>query len=156
MPTSDVRFQRLLDDNQGRLERLARQYADPADWQDLLQDIHVQLWLSLDSFDGRSLLSTWVYRVALNTAISHRRKPRMPPRGEVPDNLGDSGATHSSLDVLREFLASLGSIDRALLLMDLEDMTREQIAEVLGLSTGAVAVRMTRLKQQFSQRYLEP
>jgi RNA polymerase sigma-70 factor (ECF subfamily) len=156
MPTSDTRFQRLLDDNQGRLERLARQYADPADWQDLLQEIHVQLWLSLDSFDGRAQLSTWVYRVALNTAISHRRKRRLPQAGGAPDDLGDNGATHDSLDVLREFLASLGSIDRALLLMDLEDMTREQIAEVLGLSIGAIAVRMTRLKQQFSQRYLEP
>jgi RNA polymerase sigma-70 factor (ECF subfamily) len=156
MPTSDTRFQRLLDDNQGRLERLARQYADPADWQDLLQEIHVQLWLSLDSFDGRAQLSTWVYRVALNTAISHRRKRRLPQGGGAPDDLGDDGAMHDSLDVLREFLASLGSIDRALLLMDLEDMTREQIAEVLGLSIGAIAVRMTRLKQQFSQRYLEP
>jgi RNA polymerase sigma-70 factor, ECF subfamily len=156
MPTSDARFQRLLDDNQGRLERLARQYADPGEWQDLLQDIHVQLWLSLDSFDGRAQLSTWVYRVALNTAISHRRKRRPPLSSEVPDHLGDSGATHDSLDVLREFLASLGSVDRAVLLMDLEDMSREEIAEVLGLSSGAVAVRMTRLRQQFSQRYLEP
>jgi RNA polymerase sigma-70 factor (ECF subfamily) len=145
-----------MDDNQGRLERLARQYADPADWQDLLQDIHVQLWLSLDSFDGHAQLSTWVYRVALNTAISHRRKWRLPWTREVRDDRGDSGATHDEMDVLREFLASLGRIDRALLMMDLEDMPREQIGEVLGLSTGAVAVRMTRLKQLFSQRYLEP
>lgn len=155
MPPNDARFRQLLDDNQGRFERLARQYADPADWQDLLQEMHVQLWLSLDSFDGRAQLSTWAYRVALNTAISHRRKRRLPPPPEVTDDPGDSGAMHDSMDVLREFLASLGAIDRALLLMDLEGMSREQIAEVIGLSSGAIAVRMTRLKQVFSQRYLE-
>lgn len=156
MPTTDARFRRVLDDNQGRLERLARQYADPADWQDLLQDIHVQLWLSLDTFDGRAQLSTWVYRVALNTAISHRRKGRLPRVREAGDDTGDSGAAHDEMEVLRDFLASLGSIDRALLMMDLEGIARDQIGEVLGLSMGAVAVRMTRLKQHFSQRYLEP
>lgn len=156
MPINDERFRRLLDENKGRLERLARQYSDPADWQDLLQDIHVQLWLSLKNFDGRSQLSTWVYRVALNTAISVLRKRRLPRTSKAPDDVGDSGATHDSMDVLREFLASLESIDRALLLMDLEGMPRDQIAEVLCLSSGAVAVRMTRLKQQFNQQYLEP
>lgn len=156
MPINDERFRRLLEENHGRLERLARQYSDPADWQDLLQDIHVQLWMSLKSFDNRSQLATWVYRVALNTAISHRRKRRLPHATDAPNDVGDSGATHDSMDVLREFLASLGSIDRALLLMDLEGMPREQIAEVLCLSSGAVAVRMTRLKQQFNEQYLEP
>ena len=63
-------------ENNGALVRLARRYAGPDDWQDLLQDMQLQLWRSFDAFDGRAQRSTWLYRVALNTALSHVRKPR--------------------------------------------------------------------------------
>lgn len=72
----DSAFNAMLQDNQGALERLARRYAGPEDWRDLVQEMHLQLWRSFDSFDGRAQQSTWVYRVVLNTALSHVRKPR--------------------------------------------------------------------------------
>lgn len=156
MTTPDERFKQLLHEHHARLARLARQYADADEWQDLLQEMHLQVWLGLEGFDGRSQLATWVYRVALNTAISHRRKRHLPTSNTTnhPEP-GDSGAANTEMDVLRDFLLSLDPVNRALLVMDLEGMEREEIAEILGVSTGALAVRMTRLRQRFNERYLE-
>ena len=149
-------FTAMLADNQQALVRLARRYAGPDDWQDLLQDMRLQLWRSFGGFDGRSQLSTCVYRVALNTALSHLRKPRREhvPLDAVPER-GGSGHAVDPMDVLDAFLATLEPVPRAVLVMDLEGMAREQIAEVLGLSPNAVAVRMTRLRQAFEQHFVE-
>lgn len=156
MPDLREHFNQLLHENHPRMVRLARQYADADDWQDLLQDMRLQLWLSLPGFDGRAQLDTWVYRVALNTAISHRRRKRLPrSNADAVAEAGDTGAINDEMDVLRDFLGALDPVNRALLLMDLEGMSRTQIAEVLGLSAGNVAVRMTRLRQRFEERYLE-
>ena len=158
METTDINaaFTAMLADNQQALVRLARRYAGPDDWRDLLQDMHLQLWRGFAGFDGRSQLSTWVYRVALNTALSHLRKPRREhvPLDAVPER-GDSGHAVDPMDVLDAFLATLEPVSRAVLLMDLEGLPREQVAEVLGLSPNAVAVRMTRLRQAFEQHFVE-
>lgn len=152
----DSAFNAMLQDNQGALERLARRYAGPEDWRDLVQEMHLQLWRSFDSFDGRAQQSTWVYRVVLNTALSHVRKPRREhlPLEAAPE-AGCTGDTRDPMAVLDEFLAGLDPVARSLLLLELEGLPREQIAEVLGLTPNAVAVRMTRLRQAFEQRLLE-
>ena len=149
-------FTGMLRENHAALARLARRYAGADDHRDLLQEIHLQLWRSFAGFDGRSQLSTWVYRVALNTAIGHARKPRREhkPLGEVAEP-GDSGDPRDPMHLLDAFLASLDPVQRSVLLLDLEGLPREQIADVLGLTPNAVAVRMTRLRQAFEKRYLE-
>lgn len=149
-------FNAMLQENHGALERLARRYAGPEDWRDLVQEMHLQLWRSFESFDGRSSRSTWVYRIALNTALGHVRKPRRAhlPLDAAPE-AGCSGDARDPMAVLDEFLASLDPVARSLLLLDLEGLPREQIAEVLGLTPNAVAVRMTRLRQRFEQQFLE-
>lgn len=151
-------FERLLQDNHARLVRIARQFTAGDGWQDLLQEIRLQLWRSLDSFRGQAQVSTWVYRIAMNTAISHQR--RQPPQhaGDQaidPDSHVGSRGADDAIGLLREFLAALDPVNRALLIMDLDGLEREQIAQVLGLSVNAIAVRMTRLRQTFEQRYLE-
>jgi RNA polymerase sigma-70 factor (ECF subfamily) len=149
-------FATLIRDNQPALVRLARHYAGTDDWQDLLQEMQLQLWRSYPNFDGRAQPGTWVYRVALNTALSHRRKPRREhqPLDHATDR-GDAGAPGDPLAVLESFLATLDPIQRGVLLLDLEGLEREQIAEVLGMSPNAVAVRMTRLRQAFEAQFLE-
>jgi RNA polymerase sigma-70 factor (ECF subfamily) len=155
-PDATLDFATLVRDNEAALVRLARHYAAPQDWQDLLQEMHLQLWRGHASFDGRAAPSTWVYRVALNTALSHRRKPRpahapLDHAAEPADALGPG----DPLGVLEEFLATLDPLQRGVLLLDLEGLTREEIADVTGLSPNAVAIRMTRLRQAFEARYLE-
>ncbi len=152
----EAAFTRMLEENRGALLRLARRYAGPEDWQDLLQEMQLQLWRSFGGFDCRAQRSTWLYRVALNTALSHVRKPRREhrPLDEVPEP-GDAGHAVDPLYVLDRFLAMLDPVQRSVLLLDLEGLPREEVAEVLGLSANAVAVRMTRLRQMFEQRFLE-
>ena len=152
----DTAFTAMVGENRGALVRLARRYAGPDDWQDLLQEIQLQLWRSFDAFDGRSQRSTWLYRVALNTALSHLRKPRREhrPLDEVAEH-GDGEYAGDPLHVLDAFLAMLDPLQRSVLLLDLEGLPREQVAEVLGLSVNAVAVRMTRLRHLFEQRFVE-
>ena len=149
-------FADMLHENRAALARLARHYAGADEWQDLQQDMHLQLWRSFPAFDGRSQRSTWVYRVALNTALSHRRKPRREHQPlDASAEPADAGVAGDPMSVLETFLATLDPVQRAVLLLDLEGLEREQIAEVLGMSAGAVAVRMTRLRQRFEEQFLE-
>lgn len=144
----------VLANNREPLIRIARQYAGANDWQDLLQEITLNLWRGLESFDGRAKLSTWVYRVAINTALQHVRK-RRPDTEPLSDEPVSAHGMDDALHILEDFLASLDPVNRAVLLMDLDGLSREDAAEVLGLSEGAVAVRMTRLKARFSEQFLE-
>ncbi len=155
-PDTHGAFAAMLRDNHAALRRLARHYAAADDWQDLLQEMHLQLWRSFGNFDGRAQLSTWVYRVALNTALSHQRRPQRAhlPLDSVAE-LGDSGSPMDELEVLERFIATLDAVQRAVLLLDLEGLEREQIADVLGLSPNAVAIRMTRLRQAFENQFVE-
>jgi len=149
-----VAFAELLCENRATLARLARHYADPEDRQDLLQEFHLQLWRCFANYEGRAKRSTWLYRVALNVALSHRRKPKANwVSAELPE-IGDSGAPFDELDVLDRFLGGLDPLQKAVLLLDLEGLSREQIADVLGLTANAVAIRLTRLRQSFERDFL--
>lgn len=146
----------MLRENEAALLRLARHYAGPEERHDLLQEIHLQLWRSHAEFAGRSQRATWVYRVALNTALGYRRKPAATVTSieSVPER-GDAGVPMDAMDVLAAFLATLDPVQRAILMLDLEGLEREQIAEITGLSPNAIAIRMTRLRQTFETDFLE-
>lgn len=146
----------VLSSNRAALVRIARRYAGQHALQDLLQEIYLQLWRSYPSYAGRAQLNTWVYRVALNTALSYCRKPRRvhQPLEQVPER-GDAGTPVDPMDVLEKFLVALDPLQRSVLVLDLEVLGREQIADVLGLSPAAIAMRMTRLRQSFERTILE-
>lgn len=154
----EQRFLALVNANRGRLVRIARAYAG-TEWNDLHQEILLQIWRGLDSFAQRSSASTWLYRVALNTALTWRRKAAPAERTVVAgsdfsrDPVGATGPQDPML-VLDEFLASLNTADRAILLLYLEDVTYADIAEVTGLSENNVGVRLSRLKRAFMGRYI--
>ena len=144
----------VLRENKASLARIARHYARPGEQDDLLQEISIALWRGLNRFKGKSKLSTWVYRVAINTALQYvrrRRLPTEPLNTEPSDPHGMDGALH----LLEEFLSTLAPVNRAILLLDLEGVDKQEIADVMGLSPGAVAVRMTRMKSSFAEQYLE-
>jgi len=149
-------FTSLLAANRRRLQAIARSYARGEAEQDLLQEILLQLWRSLDGFAGRSSLDTWAYRVALNTAIVWRRKAGTEPhRGpDGAEQLSATSGPRDELAILDEFVSGLGSTDKALFVLYLEDLTYRQIAEVTGLSESHVGVKLHRLKRAFIERYL--
>ena len=149
-------FERLLTENSGRLGRIARSYAYAHEAEDLLQEIHLQLWRGRRSFAGASHVNTWLYRVALNTAISFRRQRKQATVSiEKANQVPAASDPEDSMHLLNEFLHSLNEINRSVLLMFMEGLSHSEIAEVLGSKTNAVAVRLTRLKQEFEHRYVE-
>ncbi len=160
---TDAAKERLFDEvvsaNRRRIIAIARSYARPDDRVDLCQEILLQMWKGLDTFEGRSAAGTWVYRVALNTAITFRRKnsrriePSTRPLVEhYPEPVAPSSPGHEIL-ILEEFLQSLGKVDRAVFLLYLEDLSYREISEVTGLTESHVGVRINRLKRSFTQRY---
>ena len=162
MDDKERRFQQIVDTSRRRLQGLARSFATGPDRDDLYQDMLLQLWRSFDSFGGRSSPETWVYRVALNTAMSYRRKTSLraryaAPTVEIdPDRMGGrSSGGRGELEILQEFMSSLNDLDRAIFALYLEDLTYRAMAEVTGLSESHVGVRIHQIKRRFTATYLE-
>ena len=153
------RFEEIVAANRRRILAIARSYARGDERRDLCQEILLQMWKGIDSFGGRSAPSTWVYRVALNTAISYRRRNGRhvgqldgPAGRPTRDPVAPPSPEHEIL-ILEEFLHSLGKIDRAVFLLYLEDLAYFEISEITGLTESHVGVRINRLKKTFTQRY---
>lgn len=157
--TKERWFNDIVAANRRRIVAIARSYAHADECQDLCQEIMLQMWKGLDHFAGRSAPSTWVYRVALNTAITFRRKNGRrvePSTRSLSDAFPDPVAPPSlgnEILILEEFLRSLGEIDRAVFLLYLEDLSYHDISEVTGLTENHVGVRINRLKKSFTERY---
>jgi RNA polymerase sigma-70 factor, ECF subfamily len=149
-------FESLLERNRGRLTRVARAYAPGADAQDLYQEILLQIWKSLGRFAGRSHVDTWAYRIALNTALTWRRRGARQLATRDADGIEPAGGSdpREPLRILEDFLATLDKTDRALLLLYLEDLTYHDIAEILGITENHVGVKVNRLKQSFIDRHI--
>lgn len=152
-------FETLLREHQRIVFKVVSAYArHPEDRNDLTQEILAQLWRSFSSFDEkRARFSTWMYRVALNVAISQiRRQPRPDERPEplAQHHLEAIRATEDSaepderLDVLHRFIDELDSLNKALILLYLEDRSYGEIAEILGISETNVATKISRIKQK--------
>lgn len=157
----ESRFEQLLEENRRRLASIARSYASGDEWHDLFQEMLLQIWKSLDSFQQRSAAQTWVYRVALNTAITYRRHTAVrlsqveADDGSVAPRSARAGAAgpRSEVDLLREFIGSLGEVDRAVFMLYLEDVSYREMGDILGMSESNVGVRISRIKKAFQARY---
>lgn len=148
------------------MQRLARAMeADAARRQDLLQEMHVALWQSLGGFDGRCSLKTWVYRVAHNVAASHVGRERRHSHGRVADEaMADLPATDDlpaeferdrARERLNRWIRALKAPDRQVMTLYLEELPAAEISEITGLSPGAVATRISRLKAQAAKDFRE-
>jgi RNA polymerase sigma-70 factor (ECF subfamily) len=164
MPRPDLdarraRFADLLSAHQGLLRRLAWGFArDPADHADLLQDMAVQLWAVFAQWDGERAFSTWARRVALNVALGRKRSAPPPPGGhdEAHAQAPDAARTPDEdalLHQLRRAIDGLDALNRALLLLHLDDVGYREIGEILGLSESNVGVRLNRLKQRLRAQW---
>jgi RNA polymerase sigma-70 factor, ECF subfamily len=146
------------------LDRLAAAYeADPDRRRDLSQDIHFQLWRSLNRFDGRCSLRTWVYRVAHNVAASHVMRERrrflslvsLDEIETVPTaHSGPSAAEHQiNLNRLMALVQRLKPLDRQVIVSYLEDLDAASIGEITGLSAANVAMRIHRVKKLLAEQF---
>lgn len=144
----------------GIINKICRMYRDtPEDRKDLFQEIVFQLWKSYSGFSGKSKLSSWVYRVALNTAmVAFRKKnPVIIFSDAVPD-LMDEGTNEEQLhrqNLLYSVLRKLDDGDRALITLYLEDLSYREISEITGISENYVGVKINRLKTFLQQQIKE-
>lgn len=150
-------FQSLIDAHRGIILKVAASYCMQAeDRADLAQDIALQLWRAWPGYEPGRPFSTWMYRVALNVAISQLRRDssRRPhePLSEAHESLVGAhdvdAESRERLALVQRAMQSLGAFDRALLLLHLEGCSHRESAEVLGTTEGNVATRLNRLKQQ--------
>jgi RNA polymerase sigma-70 factor, ECF subfamily len=147
----------------GAIERLARGYeADAELRRDLVQDVHVALWRSFAGYDGRCSERTWVFRVAHNAAADHVRARRRTPQpldlADTPEvaAAGDPESetdAHRTADRLAALIQRLRPADRQVMLLYLEDLGAAGIGEVTGLSAGAVAARIHRIKALLARQF---
>lgn len=151
-------FAELLQRHRGIVFKVAGSYArDPHDRDDLAQEIAAQLWKAWPKYDPARPFSTWMYRIALNVAISHLRGEAHRRRHSVPfdevlhdavfDDQADTEA-NEGLRILRRFIAALEPLDRALLLLYLDERSTREMAEVFGISESNVTTKISRLKQR--------
>ncbi len=122
------------------------------DRQDLFQEICLQLWKSFGMFREESRFSTWLYRVALNTAIGDIRKRKKwltyQPLKEVADVPEEEKEKKENLNVIYRAISQLNRIDKAVIILWLEEKSYEEIAEIVGMTAKNVSVRLVRIKNK--------
>jgi RNA polymerase sigma-70 factor (ECF subfamily) len=146
------RFQNLVEEHKKILYKVSNSYCrNPEDRDDLAQEIIVQLWRSFGSYDGRVRFSTWMYRIALNVAISFYRRESVRSRHIV---LGGERLLETAEEVppdevrmLYQWIERLDPLNRALALLYLDGHSYQEIADILGISETNVATKISRLKE---------
>jgi len=152
-------FVKKLEKNQNIVHKICTFYTNnPHDHKDLFQEITIQLWRAYPSFRGDSKFSTWMYRVALNTAITLYRKSKRSIKAQDYDKIRfkieyeDYDPTaDKQVKLLYEAVKQLNNIDKALVLLYLEDKTYEEIADTLGITNVNARVRMSRIKDKLKR-----
>ncbi|MBR4038402.1 MAG: sigma-70 family RNA polymerase sigma factor, partial [Tidjanibacter sp.] len=126
---------------------------NPTEVEELYQDVLINLWKGFPAFEGRSSVRTWVWRVSLNTCITWQRKSRKKrlPLELSVDLYNDTDSDTRQIKMLHNRISQLGPFDRAIVLLWLENMTYEEIGEIVGISAKNVSVRLFRIKEQLRQ-----
>jgi RNA polymerase sigma factor (sigma-70 family) len=159
------RFVSIIETHKGIIYKIVNTYCqDAEERKDLAQEIIMKLWKAFDRFDPQLVYSTWMYKIALNVAISHyrREKRRKTISNPYSENIFDISElaknpdTEESNAFLRKFISELKELDKALMLLYLEEKTNREIAEIMGITETNVATKISRikiiLKQKFSQK----
>lgn len=146
-------FLKIVEDNQGIIYKVCKMYRDTReDQEDLFQEIVLQLWKSYPKFRGESKVSTWMYRIALNTAIAIFRKNKI----ELEFNEKIPKEHHSKYietpseneERLFEAIRTLNKAERAIIALYLEDYSYNEIGEITGITENYVGVKISRIKEK--------
>jgi RNA polymerase sigma-70 factor (ECF subfamily) len=155
----EIEFFGLIEKNQGIIHKVCRIYtANEEDFQDLFQEILLQLWKSYKSYKGNSKFTTWMYRVALNTAITLFRKSVKSVNAQEIDSslykISDDTEffdKQEQINRLYEAIKKLSEIERALVLLYLEDLPYKDISDTLGITEINARVKMNRIKAKLKE-----
>ncbi len=152
-------FIQIVQKNQGIVHKVCNIYCDvQEDRNDLFQEIVAQLWKSFPSFQNRSKFSTWMYRVALNTAITSFKKAKRRPdqnrltydNFQIEDDSYDT-ETEENIKQLHRAVAQLSGVEKSIVLLYFENKKYEEIAEITGITQNYVRVKMNRIKKKLKK-----
>ncbi|MFV1884337.1 MAG: RNA polymerase sigma factor [Balneola sp.] len=152
-------FLKRLNESQGIVHKVCRMYCDEEEERkDLFQEILIHLWKSYPSFKGDSKFSTWMYRVAFNVAIQYLRKEKkkmeeivLPERFDQLSNDNEGEELTEEKKILRLAIGRLNEIEKAIVMLYLEERDNEDIAEIIGISQNNVRVKMTRIRNKLKE-----
>jgi RNA polymerase sigma factor (sigma-70 family) len=151
-------FQSRIEEHKKVLYKVCNSYCRDRDARDdLAQEIIIQLWQSFEKYDESRRFSTWMYRIALNVAISFYRREKTRTRYVISDEehlleaANESESQSDEIRVLYEFIDGLDSLNKALVLLYLDGNNYQEIAEIVGISETNVATKISRLKSKMKQ-----
>lgn len=155
----EERFKRTVDENKEKIMRICRYYAPSAeDQKDIYQEILINIWKSLDSFRGDSKVSTWVYRIAVNTSLSYAGKQYKLMKLNVDientniknflsTEFNDNMLKDDQFQRLQTHLNQLSVIDKAIMGLVLDELTSKEIADIIGITEPNVRIKIHRIKE---------
>ncbi|MEM7657052.1 MAG: sigma-70 family RNA polymerase sigma factor, partial [Bacteroidota bacterium] len=143
-----------ISENQGILHKVASLYCDQAEERrDLFQEMVMQLWRAYGSFQGKAKISTWMYRIALNVAVSgFRKQKRRPEHQPLYEQLSNLPATPLDQEkeerhqLLYRAIDQLTKVEKAIVMLHLEDHSYEEIGQIMGITANYVGVKLNRIK----------
>jgi len=152
-------FERLIKEHDLLVYKVCSIYAHTeSDKQDLFQEIVIQLWKAFPKYKGEAKFSTWLYRVAINTAITGLRRRndfvKSYEHESLPVNISDNNFSNEEEERLQQMYKAidhLNDIEKAIVMLYLEDRSYEQMEEILGISQGNLRVKMNRIKEKLRQ-----
>ena len=155
----EKKFLRLISEHEGLIHKICHVYAaDALAKQDLFQEIVIQLWKSFENFRNESKISTWMYRVALNTALTEKRRNKTKVSISFLGSLKDDKAQENNMDADEENLnllfsaiSKLTEVEKAVVMLYLDDKSYEDMEDVLGINQGTLRVKMNRIKEKLRQ-----
>lgn len=162
----EERFKLLIDENSERIMRICRYYnPNPEDRKDMYQEILVNVWKSLDTFRGDSKISTWVYRIAINTSLSFTGKAFRQMKLMVDKDVQNMGLLvddelqlkqqyENDLETLQAQLNQLSVIEKAMISLMLEGLSMREIAEIIGLTEPNIRVKIHRIKEKLRENII--
>ncbi len=149
-------FIQLIQECEPMIHKVCYLYADESDdRKDLFQEIVMQVWIAIPKFKGLSKQSTWLYRIALNTALAHQKKRKRFEfwKKESPrENIFTEPEYHEEIKVFYKMITILPALEKALVLLYLEDYSYKEIAEVIGISESNVGTRLSRIKEKLKKQ----
>lgn len=155
MNITEREFTKLVQEQKSTIYTVCYMFArDKDEAADLFQDVLINLWKGIGKFRNDSEISTWVYRVSLNTCISADRKKRKMPTTRLDMNIDlfdDDDTDSRQIQVLRQRIQRLQPLDRAIVLLWLESLSYQEIADIVGLTPKNISVRLTRIRLQLKQ-----
>ena len=159
MDQKDILFKQIFDANSKKIFHLCYGYTGDSDAaNDLLQETFLKVWQNLDKFRQKSMISTWIYRIAVNTCLTYLRSEKRQAKDELTEDIIDTRVEEFSekneqVALLYKSISKLEENDRLIITMVLDELPYHEIADISGISEGNLRVKIHRIKQKLTELY---